>query len=470
MNIVILAAGKGTRMKSDLPKVLHAIGGMPMLGHVLQTSSALQPSRLIVVIGHGAEKVKQVFSETTRGQISLGLPGLSLTPSIQWVVQDPPLGTGHAMQQTISVLDPDVPTLILYGDVPLITVQTLESLAAAARAHQGMAILTADLPNPSGYGRILRDATGKITQVVEEKDATAAIREICEINTGTMIAPTPQLMKWLSQLQNNNAQKEFYLTDIVAMAVAQGLTIGSAQPARADEVLGINSQAQRAEVERIFQRRLAETAMAQGVCLADPARFDVRGQLECEADVSIDINCVFEGHVVLGNGARVGPHCVIKNSRIGAGAKIEAFSHIDQSDVGAAAVVGPYARLRPGTNLGEGSHVGNFVEMKNSTLGAFSKANHLSYLGDATIGKRVNIGAGTITCNYDGAEKHRTTIEDDAFIGSDSQLVAPVTVGRGATLGAGTTLRQDAPADQLTVSRSQQVSIARYKRPKKKAH
>lgn len=459
MNVVILAAGKGTRMKSDLPKVLHPVGGVPMLAHVLKTASALMPAKCIVVIGHGGNQVKEFFSSPEmRGEF----------PAIDWVVQDPPLGTGHAVSQAINLLDRRSPTLVLYGDVPLITAQTLKTLEKAGQG--GLAVLTAELEHPHGYGRVMRDSDGRITAIIEEKDAHEHARQIREINTGTLIAPTPALVEWLSRLNNDNAQKEFYLTDVIGMAFKEGKTIGSAQPATTDEILGINSQAQRAQIERHYQRRLALSAMEAGVTLADPERFDVRGRLSCGPDVSIDVGCIFEGKVDLGTGVIIGPHCVIRDSVIADGARIEAFSHLQDARIGPRAVVGPYARLRPGSVLGEGAHVGNFVEIKNASLGSQSKANHLSYLGDAEIGNRVNIGAGTITCNYDGAEKHRTVIEDDVFIGSDTQLVAPVTVGRGATLGAGTTLTQDAPAEQLTVSRAAQVSIPRWKRPRKKAH
>lgn len=460
MNIVILAAGKGTRMRSELPKVLHEVAGMPMLGHVLGCAMALAPTQIIVVVGHGAETVKAAFDSTAKG---------SSTP-IRFVLQDPPQGTGHAVAQAITLLDQTVPTLVLYGDVPLIQAQTLKRLIDVAAQHEQMALLTAHLENPTGYGRIVRNASGQISQIVEEKDADAKTRAIHEINTGILIAPTTKLIGWLGRLTNHNAQGEFYLTDIIQMASQHPHPIGSAQPSSNDEILGINSQSQRADVERLYQQRQAQALMDQGVRLMDPARFDVRGELTCANDVVIDVGCIFEGRVHIDKGATIGPNCVIRNSQIGAGAKIEAFSHIEDAIVGPQAVVGPFARLRPGTELGEGAHVGNFVEIKNTQLGPRSKANHLAYLGDATIGSRVNVGAGTITCNYDGAEKHRTIIEDDAFIGSDTQLVAPVTVGKGATLGAGTTLTQDAPANELTLSRSQQVTIKGYKRPHKKAH
>lgn len=459
MNILILAAGKGTRMKSSLPKVLHPVGGVPMLDHVLHTARSLDPKKIVVIIGHGADAVKQAFAADTS------------KPPIKWVLQDPPLGTGHAVQQAADALLRDAPTLVLYGDVPLVRSETLRRLInTAQKSKGGMALLTATLADPHGYGRIVRNKTNAITRIVEEKDADATTRAICEINTGMLVAPTADLLRWANALKSHNAQGEFYLTDIIDMAAAEGVTIDSCQPSAPEEILGINSQAQRADIERLYQRRIAEHLMAQGVQLIDPHRIDVRGELVCAADVTIDINCVFEGKVRLGRGVQIGPNCVLKNCDIGEQTSIEAFSHIENAAVAAKCAIGPFARLRPGTELDEGAHVGNFVEIKNSRLGPRSKANHLSYLGDASIGSRVNIGAGTITCNYDGAEKHRTVIEDDAFIGSDTQLVAPVTVGKGATLGAGTTLTQDAPAHELTLSRTRQVTVKGYKRPHKKAH
>jgi bifunctional UDP-N-acetylglucosamine pyrophosphorylase/glucosamine-1-phosphate N-acetyltransferase len=389
---------------------------------------------------------------------------------VHWALQDPPQGTGHAVQQAVSHLDPKSPTLVLYGDVPLISEITLQRLLDSAKVHQGMALLTARLDNPKGYGRIVRNDQDQIFEIIEEKDASAEVKTITEINTGFLVAPTAGLLNWLGQLTNQNAQGEYYLTDVVRIAASQGQTIGSVEVSDITEILGVNSQSQRAEVERYYQLRLAEHLMAQGVRLADPARIDIRGSLQCGQDIEIDIGCVFEGTVVIDAGARIGPYCLLRNTRVGAQVKIEAFSHIDDAEIGPQSTVGPYARLRPGSVLGEGAHVGNFVEMKNTQLGAHSKANHLSYLGDATIGTRVNIGAGTITCNYDGAAKHRTVIEDDAFIGSDTQLVAPVTVGQGATLGAGTTLTHDAPAHQLTVSRTPQVTVKGFKRPQKQSH
>jgi bifunctional UDP-N-acetylglucosamine pyrophosphorylase / glucosamine-1-phosphate N-acetyltransferase len=458
MNIVILAAGKGTRMKSALPKVLHRLGGRPMLDHVLATAQSLKPKKIILVIGHGANRVKEHVTQNWKD-----LP-------IDFALQDPPQGTGHAVQQAVPYLVSGGITLVLYADVPLVKQSTLEALCKAATETSGLAVLTATLSDPSGYGRIVRDSQGKLVRIVEEKDADAPTRAITEINTGMLAASTPMLIQWLSQLQNNNAQAEYYLTDIIEMAAQDGAAIRTASAQRAEEIMGINSQAQRATMERELQARIAQALMDQGVCLADPSRIDVRGNLECGPDVIIDVGCVFEGDVRLEEGVRIGPHCVLRNCTVKAHAVVEAFSHLEQAEVGPKAVVGPYARLRPGSQLGEGAHVGNFVEIKNTQLGPRSKANHLSYLGDAVIGSRVNIGAGTITCNYDGAEKHRTVIEDDVFIGSDTQLVAPVTVGKGATLGAGTTLTHDAPANELTLSRTRQVTVKGYKRPHKKAH
>ncbi len=461
MNVVILAAGKGTRMRSGLPKVLHPIGGRPMLSHVLHTAQSLEPKKIIVVIGHGADQVRQTIE-------------VGLTPALQsimhWVIQDPPLGTGHAVAQTLPLLDQDCPTLVLYGDVPLIRAATLLELVQGVQTHRGITLLTARFDQPKGYGRIVRDPQGQILRIVEEKDADDALRSIQEINTGFMAAPTQELCRWVGALDNHNAQGEFYLTDIIGKSVAEGRPITSVAPGHIEETFGVNSQQERARIERLYQRQIADMLMQAGVRLQDPDRIDVLGSLDCAADVSIHAGCLFEGEVQIDQGVTIGPHCVIRNARIGAGSIIEAFSHIDGAEIGPSAVIGPYARLRPGTALAEGVHVGNFVEIKNSSLGPRSKANHLAYLGDATIGSRVNVGAGTITCNYDGAEKHRTIIEDDVFIGSDTQLVAPVTVGKGATLGAGTTLTADAPAHQLTLSRAQQVSIKGYRRPQKKEH
>jgi len=449
MNIVILAAGQGKRMHSHLPKVLHPIAGKALAAHVLDTARDLGQSRICLVVGHGGEVVRSALA----------------APDVACAVQEPQLGTGHAVMQALPLLDGAGMTLVLYGDVPLIQAATLQRLVQAAA--DGLAVLTVDLENPKGYGRIIRDSAGRVQRIVEEKDATPAERLVRETNTGIMALPTARLQDWLSLLSNDNAQGEYYLTDVVALAVADGVPVHTAQPEGEWEVAGVNSKVQLAELERVYQLRLAHGLLEQGVRLADPARLDVRGQLRCGRDVAIDVGCVFEGEVVLDEAVDIGPYCVLKNVTIKAGARIAAFSHLEGAVVGPDAIVGPYARLRPGTELGAEAHVGNFVELKNSILGPGSKANHLAYVGDATVGQRVNIGAGTITCNYDGANKHRTIIEDDAFIGSDSQLVAPVTVGRGATLGAGTTLTKDAPADSLTVSRARQVSLAGWKRPEK---
>ena len=449
MNIVILAAGQGKRMHSHLPKVLHPIAGKALAAHVLDTARDLGQSRICLVVGHGGEVVRSALA----------------APDVACAVQEPQLGTGHAVMQALPLLDGEGMTLVLYGDVPLIQAGTLQRLVQAA--GDGLAVLTVDLGNPKGYGRIIRDSAGRVQRIVEEKDATPAERLVRETNTGIMALPTARLQDWLSRLSNDNAQRENYLTDVVALAVADGMPVHTAQPEGEWEVAGVNSKVQLAELERVYQLRLAHGLLEQGVRLADPARLDVRGQLRCGRDVAIDVGCVFEGEVVLEEAVDIGPYCVLKNATIKAGARIAAFSHLEGAVVGPDAIVGPYARLRPGTELGAEAHVGNFVELKNSILGPGSKANHLAYVGDATVGQRVNIGAGTITCNYDGANKHRTIIEDDAFIGSDSQLVAPVTVGRGATLGAGTTLTKDAPADCLTVSRARQVSLAGWKRPEK---
>jgi len=449
MNIVILAAGMGKRMQSALPKVLHPLAGKPLLSHVIDTARTLSPSRLCVIYGHGGEAVPEACG----------------AEDIRFAKQEPQLGTGHAVMQALPHLSDDVPTLVLYGDVPLTTKDSLQQLLDSAGTDK-LAILTIDLPDPTGYGRILREG-GSIVGIVEQKDASEQQRAIREINTGIMVAPTARLKKWLATLSNDNAQKEYYLTDIVARAVADGVPVVSAQPAAEWETLGVNSKVQLAELERIHQRNIANALLEQGVTLADPGRIDVRGSLVCGRDVSIDVNCVFEGRVELEDGVSIGAHCVIRNARIAKGASIKPFCHIEDAVVGPASIIGPYARLRPGTELGEDVHIGNFVEVKNSRIAAHSKANHLAYVGDADVGSRVNIGAGTITCNYDGANKFRTVIEDDAFIGSDTQLVAPVRVGKGATLGAGTTLTKDAPEGKLTVSRAKQVTIENWKRPVK---
>lgn len=449
MNIVILAAGKGKRMFSDLPKVLHPLAGQALLSHVLNTARQLQPQRICVVVGHGAEQVRQQVAAS----------------DIQFVEQTQQLGTGHALQQALPYLDTAMPTLVLYGDVPLTRLSSLQALLAAAGSEQ-LAILTAQAPNPFGFGRILRQQ-GEIVAIVEEKDASAEQKQIAEINTGIMAIPTQHLNRWLARLSNNNAQGEYYLTDIVAAAVADGVKVSSAQPTNYDETTGVNSKTELLKLERVYQRSLADQLLAQGVHVYDAGRIDIRGNLQCGRDVVIDVGCVFEGEVSLADGVQVGPYCVIKDAKIAAGTVLRAYSHIEQAEVGAAAQIGPFARLRPGTVLAEEVHIGNFVEVKNSQIAAQSKANHLAYVGDATVGSKVNIGAGVITCNYDGANKFRTVIEDEVFVGSDTQLIAPITVGKGATIGAGTTLTKDAPAGKLTVSRPKQITIDNWQRPQK---
>ena len=455
LNVVIMAAGKGTRMKSALPKVLHRLAGRSLVQHVLDAAAPLQSPRTVVITGHGAPAVESALAAS--GAV--------------FVRQEPQLGTGHAVQQAVPALDPGcATTLVLNGDVPLIRTATAQALARACDGRR-LALLTVTLDDASGYGRIVRDAQGRVQGIVEHKDATEAQRAIREVYTGILAAPTAALARWVGALRNDNAQREYYLTDIVAMAVAEGCEVVAAQPAGETEVLGVNSPLQLAELERRFQREQAEALMEAGVRLADPARFDLRGALRCGSDVEIDVNCIFEGEVVLGDGVRIGANCVIRHARIEAGAVIHPYTHIDGEGstvrVGAGALVGPYARLRPGADLGPEVHIGNFVEVKNSTLARGAKANHLAYLGDATVGERVNYGAGSITANYDGANKHRTVIGTDAHVGSNCVLVAPVTVGEGATIGGGSTIAKDAPAGQLTVARARQVSLPGWKRPVK---
>ena len=466
MNIVILAAGQGKRMKSALPKVLQTLAGKPLLQHVLTTALFLQGKQAktgpIVVVGHGAADVKEFIANASQEDPSFG--------KVATVLQAEQKGTGHALLQALPKLDVQEPTLVLYGDVPLTSKKTLAKLAKLADGVRGqdsaLALLTQDLTNPTGYGRIVRDADGSVREIVEEKDATPAQKAIKEINTGIMVLPTNALKKWLKALRSSNSQGEYYLTDVIAMAVKDGVPIRTTQADNEFETIGVNSRDQLAILERTYQLNIANQLMDAGVSLGDPARIDVRGTLECGADVFIDVGCVFEGCVTLAAGAKIGPYCVIRNSVIGKNVSINAFSHLDGAKVGNHSVVGPYARLRPGADLANDVHIGNFVEVKNSKIAANSKANHLTYVGDSIVGSRVNIGAGTITCNYDGVNKHQTIIEDDVFIGSDTQLVAPVRVGRGATLGAGTTLTKDAPPNQLTVSRAKQISIP-WQRPVK---
>ncbi|NRO95309.1 UDP-N-acetylglucosamine diphosphorylase/glucosamine-1-phosphate N-acetyltransferase [Paraburkholderia sp. NMBU_R16] len=451
MNIVVLAAGAGKRMRSALPKVLHPLAGRPLLSHVIETARMLSPTRIVVVVGHGGEAVQQAVA----------------APDIKFAVQHEQLGTGHAVQQALPLLDPAQPTLVLYGDVPLTKASTLKRLVDAA-VDGRYGLLTVTLDDPHGYGRIVRDPAGYVVRIVEQKDATLEELRIAEINTGIVVTPTAQLAMWLGSLKNDNAQGEFYLTDVVERAIEAGFDVVTTQPDEEWETLGVNSKAQLAELERIHQRNVAEALLQAGVTLADPARLDVRGALICGRDVSIDVNCVFEGEVTLGDDVSVGAHCVLRNATIGAGTRIEPFTHVDGAAVGERTVLGPYARLRPGTALADEVHIGNFVEVKNAALGRGSKANHLTYIGDADVGARVNVGAGTITCNYDGANKHRTVIEDDVFVGSDTQLVAPVRVGRGVTIAAGTTVWKDVPEDTLVLNEKTQRTRTGYVRPVKK--
>ena len=467
MNIVILAAGQGKRMQSALPKVLQTLAGKPLLQHVLNTALGLQGKTTkngpIVVVGHGASDVKKFLQVASEQDPSFS--------KVSTVLQAEQKGTGHALLQALPQLDLKEPTLVLYGDVPLTSIKTLSALARLADGVRGqdsaLALLTQHLSNPTGYGRIVRDTDGLVKAIIEEKDAAPEQKRIQEINTGIMVLPTNSLKKWLKALSASNAQGEYYLTDVIAMAVKDNVPIRTAQANAEYETVGINSRDQLAALERVHQLNQAKVLMDAGVSLADPARIDIRGTLECGTDVFIDVGCVFEGYVTLAAGTKVGPYCIIRNSVIGKGVTIHPYSHLDDAKVGANSLIGPYARLRPGTDLANDVHIGNFVEVKNSKIAANSKANHLAYVGDSIVGARVNIGAGTITCNYDGVNKHQTIIEDDVFIGSDTQLVAPVRVGRGATLGAGTTLTKDAPPNQLTVSRAKQVSL-QWQRPVKK--
>ena len=470
VDVVILAAGKGTRMKSSLPKVLHRLAGRPLVQHVLDTVAGLQARSVVLVTGHGAAEVEEATALAT---YEAGRPALT------FVRQEPQLGTGHAVQQAVPKLPDDGITLILNGDVPLIEIATLRDLITACGGKR-LALLTIDMADPSGYGRILRavaadgkGASGTVLGIVEQRDATPAQAAIREVYTGVMALPNRELKRWLSRLSNDNAQREYYLTDVVAFAVADGMPVVAAPAVDPLQVDGVNSPQQLAALERAFQLRQARKLMEHGVRLADPARLDVRGQLQCAADVEIDINCVFEGRVTLGAGVRIGAHCVISNASIGAGAHIHPFTHIDGERagvvVGDGALVGPFARLRPGAQLGPQVHIGNFVEVKNSTLARGAKANHLAYLGDATVGEQVNFGAGSITANYDGANKHRTVIEDHVHVGSNCVLVAPVRLGHGGTIGGGSTITRDTPPDALSVARGRQASVPNWKRPSKKS-
>jgi bifunctional UDP-N-acetylglucosamine pyrophosphorylase/glucosamine-1-phosphate N-acetyltransferase len=437
-------------MHSELPKVLHVDGSKPILAHVISCAKALQPNKIIVVYGFGGERVKEAFS----GE------------EITWVNQAEQNGTGHAVQQALPHLDADADTLILLGDVPLVGVNACQKLIA--QADNKLAILSFNKNDPTGYGRIVRGANGQVHAIVEHKDATEAQRAIVEVNTGIMAMSSVHLKSWLSRISNNNAQGEYYLTDIVALAVADNIRVVAEITDDEWSVTGINAKTDLAQIERVHQVRIAQTLLQQGVTLKDPARIDVRGDLRCGRDVEIDVNCVFEGNVTLGDRVTIAANCVIKNAVIAAGTQIAAFTHIDDVAIGENSRIGPFARLRPGTALASETHVGNFVELKNAQVDVGSKINHLSYVGDSTVGKNVNIGAGTITCNYDGANKFRTVIEDGAFIGSDSQLVAPVTIGKNAIIAAGSTITKDAPADALTFCRAkEQKTIAGWKRPQK---
>ncbi|HXF65931.1 MAG TPA: bifunctional UDP-N-acetylglucosamine diphosphorylase/glucosamine-1-phosphate N-acetyltransferase GlmU [Burkholderiales bacterium] len=451
MNVVVLAAGQGKRMRSRLPKVLHPLAGRPLIAHVLAAARALKPARICVVYGYGGEQVPQALR----------------AGDLVFVEQRPQLGTGHALAQALPHLGGAGLTLVLYGDVPLVTEETLAALIAGGGDR--VTVLTAEPEDPTGYGRVVRNRRGTITAIVEEKDASAEQRTIREVNTGIMALPTARLAQWLARLTDRNAQREYYLTDIVPLALADRVPVHAVKARTAWEALGVNSKAQLAQLERIYQRERARELMEAGVTLADPARLDVRGRLECGADVRIDVNCVFEGEVRLGDRVEVGAHCVLKDAEVGPGTRIEPFTLIEGARIGARCRLGPYARIRPDTRIAEEVHIGNFVEVKATEIGARSKANHLAYLGDATLGRDVNVGAGTITCNYDGAHKHRTVIEDDVHIGSDVQLVAPVTVAKGATIGAGTTVWKDTPAGGLVINAKTQEHRPDWKRPRKNA-
>jgi bifunctional UDP-N-acetylglucosamine pyrophosphorylase/glucosamine-1-phosphate N-acetyltransferase len=451
LNVIVLAAGQGKRMHSDLPKVLHPIAGRSLLGRVVDTARSLEASKIVIVYGHGGEQVRKAFSGDT---------------DIAWAEQKEQLGTGHAVMQALPLVDRDADVLVLYGDVPLIRAESLRALVKAS--HGGLGVMTAVVADATGYGRIVRDGGGRMLRIVEHKDATEAERAIREWNTGFLASSAALLSGWLSRVKNDNAQNEYYLTDVIALAVADGIAVQTTQPAQVWEVEGVNSKRQLAELERVHQREVANGLLEQGVTLADPARFDVRGTLACGRDVMIDVNCVFEGAVRLGDRVRIGPNCVLKNVTIDAGTQVNAFSLLEDATVGADCRIGPYARLRPGAALSDEVHIGNFVEVKNSRIGKGSKSNHLAYVGDSDVGSKVNIGAGTITCNYDGVNKSRTVIEDGVFVGSNATLVAPVTIAENSYIGAGSTISKDTPPGQLTLARSRQVSIPAWKPPKKK--
>ncbi len=449
---IILAAGKGTRMRSELPKILHNIANRPLLQHVYDTSCQLDNNTIKIVYGHGADLVRDTLKDI----------------EASWIEQKQQLGTGHAVQQVSDQIGDTDTVLILYGDVPLLKLTTVKQLIANVN-DQSLALLTVNLDNPTGYGRIVRDALGQVTKIVEEKDASVSEKLINEGNTGIMAVQGKALKKWLNQLNNNNAQGEYYLTDVIEMAVADGITVVTNQPESVDEVLGVNNRIQLSHLERVYQQEQANQLMELGVTLADPARFDLRGSFEkLGIDIVVDVNVIIEGKNSIGNNVKIGANTHIKDANIGDNVEILANCVIDNVVIGLGSKIGPFARLRPETVLAENVHIGNFVEIKKSSVAASSKINHLSYIGDTTVGKSVNIGAGTITCNYDGVNKFRTVIEDGAFIGSDTQLVAPVTIGKNATIGAGSTITKDSPENQLTLSRVKQVSLADWQRPIKK--
>jgi len=450
LSIVILAAGQGTRMRSMLPKVLHAVAGKPMLQHVIDTAKNLSASDIHVVFGHGGDVVRATLTDS----------------AVQWIEQAKQLGTGHAVNQAMPGIPEHHTVMVLYGDVPLITDSTLKRLAVAAET--GMGLLTTHLSDPTGYGRIVRDDEGNVLSIVEQKDATVQQRSITEVNTGMLAVSAEKLQRWLNMLGNDNAQGEYYLTDVIAAAVSDGVPVQTVAPQEVAEVMGVNNRVQLAKLERDFQRRQSAELMMSGVTLLDPERFDLRGELSTGQDVIIDVNVVMEGEVTLGDGVTIGSNCYLRDITVAAGTRINSHSVLEQADIGSDCRIGPFARIRPETRLADGVHVGNFVEVKKSQVAKGSKINHLSYIGDSVVGSGVNIGAGVITCNYDGANKYRTVIGDNAFIGSDSQLVAPVEIGAGATIGAGSTITHDTPAGELTLSRIRQKTVSGWHRPVKK--
>ncbi|HEX9184727.1 MAG TPA: bifunctional UDP-N-acetylglucosamine diphosphorylase/glucosamine-1-phosphate N-acetyltransferase GlmU [Burkholderiales bacterium] len=449
--VVVLAAGQGKRMHSALPKVLHRLAGRPLLAHVLDAARGLKPEKILVVHGHGGDAVRTAFDGAR----------------VEWVEQPQQLGTGHALAQALPRVARDAQVLVLNGDVPLVRTETLQQLVKASRV--GLAICTSDLTDATGYGRVVRDARKRVRRIVEQGDASAKELAIREWYAGFLAAPAGRLVKWLAKLKPANAQKEYYLTDVIGLAVKDGVAVAAVKAQDPWEVAGVNSRHELALLERAFQNAQARKLLEAGVALADLWRVDVRGELSCGRDVAIDVNCVFEGTVKLGDRVRVGPNCVLRNVTVGADTEILAFSQLDEAAIGERCRIGPFSRTRPGVTLGDQVHIGNFVEVKASRIGDGSKANHLSYIGDSDVGARVNIGAGTITCNYDGAAKHRTVIEDDSFIGSDATLVAPVTIAKGSYIGAGSTISKSTPPGQLTVARAKQVSLPNWKAPRKKS-